>query len=153
MAKDESLRNAVRAHGRAWIEITERYFPERTPTCVRNRLARVPCHRKYVNLKPRRYDHLTKTADKALTAASPARQEELAFPSGGSVSHRVPRNGAFAPGCNTGISEGYRHDEVTDHLIGQRTRSDSMNLGDAAATLISGSSSLPSSSLPHQYKS
>ena len=148
VAKDGALRNAVRAHGRAWIEIVERYFPERTPTCVRNRLACVSCHRRYVNLKPRRYDHLIKTADKALTAALNAPREGLAFSFDGSISHRIPPNEARNPRCNTGMSEGRRRNEVTDHFIGQRTGPDGMNVGNAAATSISDSSSLPSSSLP-----
>ena len=37
--QDDMLKHAVRAHGRAWVEIVERYFPERTPLCVRNRSA------------------------------------------------------------------------------------------------------------------
>lgn len=35
--QDVILRNAVRAHGRRWIEIVERYFPNRTPIATRNR--------------------------------------------------------------------------------------------------------------------
>lgn len=39
--QDHMLEHAVRAHGRAWLEIVERYFPERTQLCVRNRSAPV----------------------------------------------------------------------------------------------------------------
>lgn len=38
------LRNAVRAHGRRWIELVERYFPNRTPIATRNRYNHL-CHR------------------------------------------------------------------------------------------------------------
>lgn len=35
--QDEMLKHAVRAHGRRWIEIVERYFPDRTPIATKNR--------------------------------------------------------------------------------------------------------------------
>lgn len=36
-AQDEILKNAVRAHGRKWIEVVERYFPDRTPIATMKR--------------------------------------------------------------------------------------------------------------------
>lgn len=35
--QDEMLKRAVLAHGRRWIEIVERYFPDRTPIGTKNR--------------------------------------------------------------------------------------------------------------------
>lgn len=153
VAKDEALRNAVRAHGRAWIEIVERYFPERTPTCGRNRLAWIPCHCWCLDLKPRRYDHLTKTADQALSATPHVPCEDSAFSLDRSISHQISASEADNPGCNAGMSEGRRRDEITDHSIGQRTGPDRMNVHDAAAPLMFGSSSSPSPSLPYPYTS
>lgn len=45
------LRNAVRAHGRRWTEIVERYFGHRTPIATRNR---------YLQAYPQSLDHSTK---------------------------------------------------------------------------------------------
>lgn len=35
--EDDILLKAVQLHGKSWIEIAERYFPDRTPLGVRNR--------------------------------------------------------------------------------------------------------------------
>ncbi|KAL8736134.1 MAG: hypothetical protein Q9181_002524 [Wetmoreana brouardii] len=37
LADDVNLKNAVKAHGRRWTEIVERYLPDRTPIATRNR--------------------------------------------------------------------------------------------------------------------
>lgn len=37
IAQDEILKNAVRAHGRKWIEVVERYLPDRTPIATMKR--------------------------------------------------------------------------------------------------------------------
>ena len=62
-------------------------------------------------------------------------------------------NEAYNPGCNPGMSEGRRHDEVTDHLIGQRTGPDRMGAHDGAAPLVFGRSSSWSTSLLNPYTS
>lgn len=42
------LRNAVQAHGRKWIEIVERYFPDRTPIATRSRYKQLLQHTKRI---------------------------------------------------------------------------------------------------------
>ena len=51
LSQEVALKNAVRAHGRCWIEIVERYFPNRTPIAARNKYvgtlqsdSRIPCY-------------------------------------------------------------------------------------------------------------
>ena len=77
------LKKAVRAHGRAWVEIVERYFPKRTPFCVRNRSAQeegLTFHERiFRTLNSRRYADVVKAANRVPPSTSVAIAEEGAM--------------------------------------------------------------------------